>query len=150
MPQVSLVSPYDDLEALVSQINAAKWDELNAIEGYVAEALNQYLEKQGTRFVICRVEGLFAGMASARIEHKPYDMSSWLYIDEVDVAVNFRRKGVGTAIMRALLELAREEGCKEVWLGTELENQGATRFYPTLNPNEIEQFFGYTFFMKGQ
>ena len=148
MPQVTRILPYDDLEAVVSHINAAEWDELNEIDGYSAADLASYLSKEGTRFVVCMADGQLAGMASARIEHKPYSPNPWLYIDEVDVAVNQRRKGAGSALMKALLSMAKEEGCTEVWLGTELDNKGATQFYPTLHPDEIENVIGYTFLIK--
>jgi GNAT superfamily N-acetyltransferase len=63
-------------------------------------------------------ERTLLGFASGRIEMKPYGSEQWLYFDEVDVAVDQRRRGAGRAVMTKLFGIARRAGCVEVWLGT--------------------------------
>jgi ribosomal protein S18 acetylase RimI-like enzyme len=79
------------------------------------------------------------------MEIKPYDKERWLYVDEVDVCSEQRKKGAGKAIMRKLIEIAEDTGCDEVWLGTEVDNQPANALYRSLDPDEVEQFIGYTY-----
>ena len=138
----------DNLQTLVEQINDAQWDEANDVQKYAVDALQEYLAKQDTVLVVCYLENdsgnSLAGMASARIEQKPYDFEKWLYIDEVDTCSNFRQNGVGTLIMQKLLEIAEDNGCEEVWLGTETTNTVARRFYESLEPDYIEDVIGYT------
>ena len=148
-PEVHLVSLEDDLESLVGDINAARWDAANDIVAYDVNALLAYLHKTDVVFVACYlVEGesrTFAGMASGRLEHKPYDFEKWLYIDEVDTCSDLRQRGVGTAMMKWLLQFADENDCDEVWLGTEVENDAANALYKSLRPSSIDAVVGYTF-----
>ena len=146
--QVTRFGPADDLELLAQAINASQWDALNDIDGYRAEALRTYLADPNNLFI-----GAFlgpqntdlGGIASARLAIKPWGDFRWLYIDEVDTCVNFRRRGVGTALMRYLLDTARAAGCQEVWLGTEMNNVAARALYDSLQPNEVDAVIGYTF-----
>jgi len=100
-------------------------------------------------FVACHdiTEGgrTFMGMASSRLEIKPYAKERWLYVDEVDVCSDQRQKGAGKALMRKLIEFANENGCEEVWLGTESDNQAANALYRSLDPGDVAQVIGYTY-----
>ena len=84
-------------------------------------------------------------MASSRIEIKPYDQELWLYVDEVDVCSDQRQKGAGKAIMSKLIEIAKDKGCEEVWLGTEVDNLPANALYRLLDPDDVANVVGYTF-----
>lgn len=148
-PEVRVVTPEDDLTTLVDHINAAQWDEANETQPYAVDALRSYLRIRDAVFVVCYlVDGEkreFAGMASGRLEHKPYDFEKWLYIDEIDTCSNLRKQGVGTAVMNKLLEIADENDCDELWLATEVENSSARSFYESLKPDSIDAVIGYTF-----
>lgn len=147
--EVKIIGLDDDLQTLAQQINSSKWDDENEIEEYSAESLQAYLQKEDTVFVVCYLvddgKQTLGGMASARIEMKPYEFSKWLYIDEVDTCSDQRQKGVGTMVMKKLLAFAEEQECEEVWLGTEMNNEVAKKFYQSLNPNSIDDVVGYTF-----
>lgn len=139
----------DDLGELVAEINRARWDDQNAIEGYEVDALRAYLAREGTVFVVCHdVEDgrrSFVGMASGRVEQKPYAHERWLYVDEVDVAADQRRRGVGRVLMEFLFEHAETCDCREVWLATEAGNDAANALYRSLRPSEVEAVVGYAF-----
>ena len=151
--EVRVVTAEDDLETLVDHINASQWDEVNEMQDYAVDALRSYLQVKDMVFVVCYlVDGdsrRFAGMASARLEQKPYDFEKWLYIDEVDTCSNLRKQGAGTALMNKLLEIADENDCDEVWLGAEADNSLANSFYESLQPDFIDAVIGYTFEVKG-
>jgi ribosomal protein S18 acetylase RimI-like enzyme len=150
---VSVITIHDDLQRLVNEINQASWDDANDMSDYEALALQAYLEREDTLFVACHdVDGdrTLLGIASSRLEVKPYDGSRWLYVDEVDVCADQRRKGAGKAIMRKLIEFAEAAGCEEVWLGTEVDNHAANALYRSLDPAEAEKFMGYTFEIRAQ
>jgi ribosomal protein S18 acetylase RimI-like enzyme len=149
MIAVSVVTLVDNLQQIVDEINQASWDHANEISDYDVVALSAYLERQDTLFVACHDvtdDGrTLLGMASARVELKPYGNERWLYVDEVDVCANQRRRGAGKAIMRKLIELAQEAGCAEVWLGTEEDNHAANALYQSLDPDDVTQVIGYTY-----
>lgn len=152
MLSVQLTTSGDDLDQLVEQINAAQWDDANEISEYDRDALLHYLDHTDTYFVTCydasTAPATLMGMASARLEIKPYARERWLYVDEVDVCVDQRRRGAGKAIMNKLLEIADDADCEELWLGTEIDNQPANALYRSLEPDDVAQVIGYTYEME--
>ena len=149
MISVRVVARSDDLERIVSEINESSWDDENEMSKYDAESLAAYLERQDTLFLTCHDRSVappkLLGMASSRIEMKPYGRERWLYVDEVDVCSDQRRKGAGAAMMRRLFEIAWERGCVEVWLGAEAGNKSANALYRSLEPDAVSEVWGYTY-----
>jgi ribosomal protein S18 acetylase RimI-like enzyme len=145
--EVTRVDAGDDLAQLVEDIRRGTWDEANDVRGVDVESLRIYLERQDTRFVVCRSTrnepGALFGFASSRVELKPYGNERWLYVDEVDVCADRRREGVGTALMHKLFQLAEQAGCSEVWLATEPDNIPANGLYRSLHADESATVVGY-------
>ena len=139
----------DDLHSLVMEINHASWDEANDMSEYDCESLRTYLERMDTVFIACHAApeqgAALLGVASSRIEIKPYAAELWLYVDEVDVCADQRNKGAGKLIMQTLIEIAEREGCEELWLGTEVDNAPANALYRSLDPDEAANIIGYTY-----
>lgn len=139
----------DDLHGLVADINSSCWDDANEISEYDVASLKAYLERQDTIFLACHEEtdegGVLLGIASSRIEMKPYGKELWLYVDELDVCANQRKRGAGKLIMQTLIEIAETRGCEELWLGTEDDNNPANALYRSLGPDEVSNFIGYTY-----
>lgn len=126
-------------------IEAAEWDDDNDIDSpYTAESLAAYLASPDNVFLLARDGDVVLGMASGTLLRKPYGDERWCYVDEVDVAVPHRRRGVGRALMEAFLQLAREAGCEVLWLGTEPDNEPALALYRSLAGDE-ETFVGFEF-----
>lgn len=147
--EVKIVTLDDDLQQLVTDINQSYWDSSNEISVYDVQALTTYLGRADTVFIACYSVGVdsrtLLGIASARIEIKPYGNIQWLYVDEVDVCANQRRNGVGKALMQKLFGIGIEAGCEEVWLGAEAKNKAANALYQSLDPDDIGKVTGYTF-----
>lgn len=78
---------------------------------------------------------LVVGHARAVI-HKHPDQAPDLFIDNLGVAPSFQRKGIATRLINALMEAGRQNGCEEVWVGTEPENVRARSFYKSLGLTE--------------
>jgi RimJ/RimL family protein N-acetyltransferase len=51
------------------------------------------------------------------------------YIEHVITAADHRRRGFGTAVLRAAVDLAWREGCYKVMLMTDSQNPGTHAFY---------------------
>jgi ribosomal protein S18 acetylase RimI-like enzyme len=143
MIDVNILTSSDDLSKIVHEINHASWDSANEMSVYDVESLSTYLERKDTLFVTCHDISsdppTLLGIASSRIEIKPYGKELWLYVDEVDVCSDQRQKGAGKAIMQKLIEIASERACKEVWLGAEVENIAANALYLSLKPDTVNQ-----------
>ena len=144
--KVTAIHSGSDLKALTEMINTARWDADNAISEYDAQSLERYLAQADTLFLVCHdSDGALMGMASSRFEMKPYGQERWLYVDELDVCADQRRRGAGRALMRALLDIAEEAGCEELWLGADADNAAANALYHSLDPDVVEKVVGFTY-----
>jgi aminoglycoside 3-N-acetyltransferase I len=68
------------------------------------------------------------GMISG-IETTHPDKGTEMFIYELGVVPAARLRGVGTGLVRALADLARERGCYGMWVGTEPDNAAAQATY---------------------
>ena len=83
------------------------------------------------------------GMASA-VDYVHPDKPLQLWINEVGVAPQYHRKGVGSRMINALLNLGRELGCYEAWVGTGPDNKPARGLYDSIG-GKSEAVVMYTF-----
>ena len=93
---------------------------------------------------VARVGQRVVGMASAVVITEP-DKRPALYVDEVGTADAYRRRGIATALMTALLDAARQRGCTRAWLMTEPENATARAFYRAIGGTEAQRPVYITF-----
>ena len=135
-----------NLPKLASKINAAQWDDENELDeaDFTAESLEWYLSDDDNFFFACFAGSDIAGIVSAQVLRRAYGKIRTLYVDEIDTAVNFRRQGVATALMAEIKKLADETDSYDLWLGAEKTNAGAQALYASLQPDEVEEFVGYT------
>lgn len=95
--------------------------------------------------MVLALEGdLVVGQCAAVLHHHP-EKPTELYVDEVGTASTHRRQGIGRAMLDAMFQWGREQGCKEAWLGTELENDAANALYRGYRPAEDEAIQYYLF-----
>jgi aminoglycoside 3-N-acetyltransferase I len=73
-------------------------------------------------------EGRAVGMVSG-VETTHPDKGTEMFVYELGVAPAARLKGVGTALVRALADLARERGNYGMWVGVEPDNEAALATY---------------------
>jgi len=67
-------------------------------------------------------------VGSARYEWHP----DYLYVGRVAVIPAYRGQGIGSALMRRIEELARDQGCGEIRLGVRMALPGNLAFYQSL------------------
>lgn len=72
--------------------------------------------------------GRAVGMISG-VETTHPDKGTEMFVYELGVSAVARLQGVGTALVRALADLARERGCYGMWVGTEPDNAAAQATY---------------------
>jgi ribosomal protein S18 acetylase RimI-like enzyme len=82
------------------------------------------------RHAICVAieDGVVVGFASG-VRYVHPDKPSEFWINEVGVAPSHHRRGVGKAIMSALLAHAQADGCREAWVLTDEDNSAARALY---------------------
>jgi aminoglycoside 6'-N-acetyltransferase I len=89
-------------------------------------------------------DGAVVGFASG-VDYIHPDKPRELWINEVGVAPGRQGRGVGKAVVRALLDEGRALGCTEAWVLTERGNTPAMRLYASLGGEEEPEPVMFTF-----
>jgi aminoglycoside 6'-N-acetyltransferase I len=96
-----------------------------------AERLAGFLDEPNHILCVAVVDSLVVGQARAVVHSHP-DKSPELYIDNAGVAPAFQRKGIATRMLAEIVQCGKERGCREVWVGTEMDNEPAKALYLSL------------------
>lgn len=90
------------------------WQAEGSVWGLCAESAERLRERMGEFFFIARVDGKAAGFAIGKVDRECFCIfpagESYLEIEDVYVAEGFRSRGVGTALMQALIASAESKG----------------------------------------
>ena len=88
-------------------------------------------------------QDLAVGMATGTVLLHP-DKPPSMFINEIGTRDAYLRQGIGSRVTRALIDIARDRGCKGIWLGTETDNHAALGLYRSLKAEELAGvFFGW-------
>ena len=87
-----------------------------------------YLAHPDNLLAVALEDGIVVGMASA-IAYLHPDKPLQLFVNEVGVASRAQRRGIGRALLDAIVERGRAMGCKEAWVATEVSNTAARALY---------------------
>ncbi|EWS91705.1 GNAT family N-acetyltransferase [Streptomyces filamentosus] len=99
----------------------------------------RFLAAEGHVLLIAYVDGVPAGFVSG-IEMLHPDKGTEMCLYELAVDDPFRRRGIGGALTRALVDLARERGCYDVWVGVEPDNEAALATYRSAGAGDDGRF----------
>lgn len=127
--RIAKSSDLDDIYELDVQTFAMPWSK---------DALNyDILENDNAFVIVAEYEGEFAGYADI-----------WTVLDEADlnsiaVRVDFRRKGIGDAIMLAMTEMLSANGVATINLEVRVSNMPAIKLYKKYGFNECGVRPGY-------
>lgn len=127
--RIAKSSDLDDIYELDMQTFAMPWSK---------EALSyDILENDNAFVIVAEYEGEFAGYADI-----------WTVLDEADlnsiaVRVDFRRKGIGDAIMLAMTEMLPANGVATINLEVRVSNMPAIKLYKKYGFNECGVRPGY-------
>jgi aminoglycoside 6'-N-acetyltransferase I len=133
-------------EAVLSRIAAGVFD--NPID---PELTREFLEDLRHHIAVAIDGGLVVGFASG-VHYVHPDKPPQLWINEVAIAPGHRRRGLGKAVLRALLALGQRLNCTEAWVLTDRTNVAAMALYASLGGAEgadrqgpSDATLGYTF-----
>ena len=100
-----------------------------------SEQLAKFLASDGHELVFATSGKTIIGFASGSILLHP-DKAPAFFVNEVDVAPAYQRQGVATALCKMLIGVARDRGCKGIWLATEEDNVAARALFRELDARE--------------
>lgn len=95
-------------------------------------AARAFLSDPNHFLVVARDEekhGLVIGFASAVRMFHPDKEKPELFVNEVGVAPEYQRRGVGKALMKTLLDEAKKAGCRGAWVSLDEDNEAALALY---------------------
>ncbi|GAB3268004.1 GNAT family N-acetyltransferase [Sinomonas notoginsengisoli] len=89
----------------------------------------EFLAKPGHHLLLAEdADGRAVGFVSG-VETSHPDKGTEMFLYELAVAPDWRRRGVASHLVNALAEIARELGCYGMWTGTEPGNEAALATY---------------------
>ena len=113
-------------EAVLDRVAPDVFD--NAIDPRAAAA---YLADPRHHIAVAVEDGQVVGFASGVHYFHPDKPSPELFINEVGVSPGYRSRGIGKAVLAALLDEGRALGCSGAWVLTDSDNSVAKRLYTT-------------------
>ncbi len=130
--EIRILQPED--ASLLDHVAADVFD-----DPVLPRAAQEFLNAPDHHLVVAVEDGVVVGFASAIQYVHPDKPRPELWVNEVGVSPSHRKRGVGKAILQALLGVAREAGCAEAWVLTERNNQPALRLYQSLGGEEEQE-----------
>ena len=101
----------------------------------VPEATRRFLGEPAAHLCVAYVDGVPAGFVSG-VETTHPDKGTEALLYELGVDERFRRRGIGTALVRALAGRARARGCYGMWVLTDRVNEAAMATYRAAGATE--------------
>lgn len=88
--------------------------------------------------------GKVVGFASGVHYFHPDKPVPELFVNEVGVAPSHQGRGLGKAVVNALLQHGRELGCSQAWVLTDRDNTAAVALYSSCRGKDTDQvMFGF-------
>lgn len=94
------------------------------------EYMERFLANTAHYLIVAEVGGNLAGFLMAYVlQRMKEDDSAKMFIYEIEVAPQYQRKGVGTALITYIREIVRREKMYSSFVFTNYSNEGAVEFY---------------------
>jgi len=118
----------------LTELGAGDEDQVEAAGGLFdhavdLEAARRFLDDDANHLLIAYVEGEPAGFVSGTELTHPDRADPELFLNELGVGPAFQGRGIGTALVVRLWELAQSRGCRGMWTLTDESNAAATKVY---------------------
>ncbi len=101
------------------------------------ERARAFLADPANLLVVALERGVVCAMATGTVLTHP-DKPPQLFVNEVGVRADRQGRGLGRALMAAVLAEARGRGCAQVWVATDAENAAARALYRGAGGSETE------------
>lgn len=132
-----------DLESIVPLYHAYRAFYGLAIDDHgVRRFLTEHLEKQDTYlFVAATQEGELMGFAQLFQSYSIYNLGNYFVLNDLYVASEHRRAGVGRTLLHHVQEFARAQRARGILLETGHDNHAAQALYRSMDFKEMDSLF---------
>ena len=93
------------------------------------DATRRFLLDERNALLIAYVDAVPAGFVSGTELSHPDKPAPEMFLNELGVDEAYRGRGIGRLLVERLWSLARERGCREMWVLTDEENVAANKVY---------------------
>ena len=110
------------------------------------DGASRFLNTPGHHLLFAFEDELPVGFASgAELIHP--DKGTEMYLNELGVDDQFQGHGIATQLVEAMIDLAKELGCRGMWDVTEPDNAAAIATYRRAGADDVSPcvIFGWTF-----
>ncbi len=119
------VEDASQVAALIRELASSMGEATPVTGGYV----RAYMAFPGSKILLAEEDARAVGLLSYSVRPGLFHGGDSALIEELVVTESHRGKGVGSALLTALLKQLEEEGCAEVSVSTMPDNAGVLRFY---------------------
>ena len=95
----------------------------------------EFLADPRHHLAVALADDIVVGFASG-VHYVHPDKAPEFFINEVGVAPPYRTQGLGKGLLEVLFVRARDQGCGEAWVLTEIDNTAARRLYRSAGGRE--------------
>ena len=99
------------------------------------DAVRKFLAEPTHHLLVAYADGQAVGFVSG-VELTHPDKGTEMFLYELAVDEDHRQQGIGTALVTALRELAQENGCYDMWVLTDDDNEPALKTYKRSGSSE--------------
>jgi ribosomal protein S18 acetylase RimI-like enzyme len=92
------------------------------------EWTTRFLGREGHDLLLATIDGVDVGFVTG-VETTHPDKGTEMFLYELSVTADYRRRGIGRSLVAALADLAAERGCYGMWVATEADNEAALATY---------------------
>ena len=117
----------DDLSALVTLAEEFMPEEADPKKRI--NILKQSLKNPDYDLLVADVEGKIVGFIDHWIVHEFVHGTKLSYIQNLYVTPNYRRRGIGSRLLREIIETAKAKGVLEIHISAEFNNKPAIELY---------------------
>jgi ribosomal protein S18 acetylase RimI-like enzyme len=100
----------------------------------------RFLSSEGHHLLVALPDGGAPVGFISGVETTHPDKGTEMFLYELSVREDHRNRGIGTSLVKALAEVARERGCYGMWVGTEPDNTAALATYRAAGAEQPEPF----------
>ena len=134
-------SDYSEIKKLVKQL----YDNLEVKDGKEKvlsfKKFSNLINDHSIMILVAKINSNTLGYLTLNFNKTLLDIGISAIIDELVIDTDFRGKGLGKRLVAEAVKNAKELGCSEIGVGTEIENTDARDFYKSCGFDEIGVIF---------